>query len=133
MKSMLVRIAIAGVFALMIPACSAREEFGFGVENLTGTMVDNVAINYPGHSIGIGALDSGPGAATYSGLVGRIPDAVEVGWTSQDGVMHAYPVRLKPLPPPTNTSYNGTERQLFFVIQPDNTVIFLNHHPRCTQ
>ena len=126
-----VYIVTASIVSSMLLGCSSREsEFGIGVTNLTDKMVDDITVKFASGSIRIGALDPGLGVAHYGGILGPIPDAVEVSWTSQDGVRHAYPVKVKPLPPPTNTSISAGERLIFFIIQPDNTVKFMNHDPR---
>jgi hypothetical protein len=127
-------LLLTAVICLAVPSCSDNEDyFGIGMTNLTGKMVDDLTAHNGDRQFAFGALDSGLGAATMSGIQGPIPDSVEVTWTSQDGRKHSCMVKVKPLPPPTNTSYDGKMRHIYFVIQPDNTVKFLNHDPRYNQ
>jgi len=133
-------VAIISFAILGASSCQIEREFEkgfeFGVYNLSGGNLTDVATTFPpdGNAHGtwrMGVL-SASAIATISTIPGAVPDKAEVTWTDAANVVHKERVQIRPLPPPTATSYNGTDREIYFVIQPDNTVKIVYHDPRFT-
>jgi hypothetical protein len=109
--------------------CGGRHEiYGFGLEFPPG--VDRAVSVRFSDGNGWPPVDNG---GTIEMIPGPVPDWAEISWTDAAGHQHKQHIQLAPLPPPTATSYNGSERMVYFVIQKDNTVKFVNHEPEFTQ
>ena len=104
--------------------------FGFEVENETGRSMSEVALSFipSGKVAGVGDLGI-HSAGAMGALEGPVPDAADVGWLDSDGKKHSVHVQITPLPPPTRTSYMGSDRQIYFVINANNSVMVFGHCP----
>jgi hypothetical protein len=114
--------------------CNRGDEwFDFGVTNLTGRYISSITIAFVGHggTWPVGDINGGePGVKGVGGIPGPIPDAADVSWTDASGSAHKQRVKIAPLPPPTETSYHGKGRCIYFVIQADGSARVMYHDPR---
>jgi len=104
--------------------------FGFGVANRTGLQIPSVTVSFIGHGgiWPIGVVSNG-GEAVVGGLPGSVPDSADVTWTDIWGLNHKQHVQITPLPPPTRTSFAGSARFIYFVIDSHGVVTVLYHSP----
>ena len=73
--------------------------------------------------IGIGSI------AGMCAFAGPVPDAANISWTDAKGAPCRAHVRITPLPPPTRTSYMGSDRQIYIVIYGDGAAVVCYHNP----
>ena len=122
------------IVPFLLSGCHRDNYFEFGVYNTSGADLTDVAVIFS-DSNGeqrIGVLGS-TGLKSMTGLSGPVPASADVTWSDKLNVAHRQHVKITPLPAPTATSYNGSFRSIYFRIEPDGSVKFVNHDPRFPQ
>jgi hypothetical protein len=111
--------------------CNRQQNTGlYGFDICSPVGISDVAVKFSdGSSWPIAYVGK---SANVNDIPGPIPDAADIDWTDNSGAKHQQHVQLKPLPPPTASSYNEDERKIYFFIGPDNAVKLMGHDPLLT-